>query len=237
MTQFPLNIIQLDTIDSTNNYMKALLKSGEPLKPYTVVCAREQTAGRGRQQRAWHTEKQNSLCMSLCVPFEGSPSITLLCALGVHKALQHFCHTPLEIKWPNDIIAHNRKLCGILTEGVNGYAVIGIGININNKVFPSDIAHKATSLHLLTGDAFSLEETAEKVACSVFEILEAHHGKADESTLRLYRNLCANIGRKVVWQEKSGVATDIDPDGSLVVSFADKEEKISFGEVTITDIY
>ncbi len=237
MIKHPLNIIQLDSVDSTNNYMKALLKSGEPLKPYTVVCAKEQTAGRGRLKRVWHTEKNSSLCMSLCFPFEGNPSITLLCALGVYKALQSLTLTPLQIKWPNDIIADGKKICGILTEGVSGYAVIGIGVNLNNSDFPTDIAHKATSLHLLTGSTFSLEEVAERIADSVLEMLETHHGIADESALEQYRNLCANIGRQVIWQEKPGVATGVDIDGSLIVSFKDNTEKIGFGEVTVTDIY
>lgn len=232
-----INLICLDKVNSTNTYAKALLKSGEPLKPYTVIYAKEQTAGRGRLGRTWHSKGSDSLCMSLIIPSYQHSGITLLCALGVYDALSKMCDTELKIKWPNDIIAGNKKICGILTEGVNSSAVVGIGINLNCISFPEDIAYKATSLKLLTGKVFAPMEVAKTVATSVFAVLEQYHGELIAEAINKYSALCANIGAEVEFGGKKGIATAIHKDGSLIVSTEDNEESVSFGEVTVSGIY
>ncbi|MBQ4104886.1 MAG: biotin--[Clostridia bacterium] len=232
-----LNTIKLKSVDSTNNYAKALLKSGEPLMPYTVIYTKEQTKGRGRLGRSWHSKEEESLCMSLIIPNIRSSGITLLCALGVHRALRRLCPQKLQIKWPNDIICENKKLCGILTEGVKGFAVAGIGINLNSTDFPADIAHKATSLRVLTGKLFDGEELCREIATSVFETIEEYGGMLTEDAIREYTPLCANMGREVTAENAKGIATGIDPDGSLKIATEKGIANISFGEVIVTDIY
>ena len=231
-----INIIKLETVNSTNTYAKALLKSGEPLMPYTVICAEEQTAGRGRMGRSWESNKDGTLCMSLIIPRTLDPSITLLCALGVHKALESI-YGDLQIKWPNDIIAGNKKLCGILVETTAGGTVVGIGINVNTESFPDDICHKATSLRLLTNRNFQKEEILTRVANYVFEVIEKHRGEFNKSAKDEYLPLCANINKQVMWDAKTGVAADVTHTGALLVKTQTGTEEIPFGEVTVKGIY
>lgn len=231
-----INLITLEKTESTNTYAKALLKSGEPLRPFTVVFAKEQTRGRGRLNRTWESTKGDSLCMSLILPITANPSITLLAALGVHKALKSFCKD-LQIKWPNDIIHGNKKLCGILTEGTESGSVVGIGINLNQTEFSAEIACKATSLKLLTNSTYCAEELCKKVAQSVFETMENHNFRLTDEAISEYTLLCANIGKEVSWQNKKGIAQGISSEGSLLVRTEKGEEQILAGEVFVSGIY
>ncbi|MBQ7999912.1 MAG: biotin--[Ruminococcus sp.] len=231
-----INVIYLPKVNSTNTYAKALLNSGEPLCPYTVIYAKEQTAGRGRRGRSWHCHEGDSLCMSLILPYTCKSGITLLTALGVYKALRDICPN-IKIKWPNDIIADNKKLCGILTEGTKSGTVVGIGINLNHTTFPTDIAHKATSLRLLTGDSFTPAEILNKVAVSVFDEIEKYNAELTDNAIDEYIPLCANIGREILWNGKNGVATGISENGSLIIKTEHGTEQVSFGEVFVSGIY
>ena len=229
--------IYLKETESTNTYAKALLKSGEPCAPFTLIYAENQTKGRGRLGRNWESKKGDTLCMSLIVPYPNNPAITLLSALGVHKALTKLTDADIKIKWPNDLITENKKLCGILTESTDKYAVIGIGINLNTEVFSEEIVHKATSLKLVTGKRFIPEEIAEIVAEEVIAVLQESGGNLSEEIIRQYTKLCANIGRQIVFGENIGIATGISLDGCLEVLRNNATEYIRSGEVTISGIY
>lgn len=231
-----INFICLSKVNSTNTYAKALLNSGEPFKPYTVIYAKEQTQGRGRLGRNWVSKEGDSLCMSLILPYTCKPGITLLSALGVYEALKDI-YPQISIKWPNDIIAENKKLCGILTEGTQNGTVTGIGINLNQREFPSDISHKSSSLALLTDKTYDPYELAQKVAVCVFDTIEKHKAELTDDAIKLYSPLCANIGKEVEWSGKTGTALGISPDGSLLVKTADGTEEIRFGEVFVNGIY
>lgn len=231
-----INVIYLEEVNSTNTYAKALLKTGEPLMPYTVIYAKKQTAGRGRLGRTWESKESDSLCMSLILSCKNNPNITLLSALGAHKALCGI-YPDLKIKWPNDIIADNKKLCGILTEGTENGTVVGIGINLNYTKFPEDIAHKATSLRLLTDKSFDPSELLQKIAVCVFDTVENFSGELTKEAIDEYTPLCANIGRQVQWNGKTGIAEALTSDGSLLISTSDGTEEVRFGEVFISGIY
>ncbi|MBQ1977737.1 MAG: biotin--[Ruminococcus sp.] len=229
--------IYLKETESTNTYAKALLKSGEPCAHFTLIYAENQTKGRGRLGREWLSKKGDTLCMSLISPYPHNPAITLLSALGVHKALAKITDADIKIKWPNDLITENKKLCGILTESTDKYAVIGIGINLNTEVFSEEIEHKATSLKLVTGKRFIPEEIAEIVAEEVIAVLQESGGNLSEEIIRQYTKLCANIGREIVFGENIGIATGISLDGCLEVLRNNATEYIRSGEVTISGIY
>ena len=231
-----INLIRLTKVNSTNTYAKALLKSGEPLFPHTVVYALEQTDGRGRMGRSWESDKDGTLCMSLIIPHLCKASVTLLAALGVHRALKDICPN-LQIKWPNDIICDNKKLCGILTESTAGGTVIGIGLNVNTSYFAEEIRHKATSLRILTNRTFDREEILTKVADNVFELIETHKGEFNESALSEYLPLCANINKQVSWDKNTGIATGVTQEGALLVKTETGIEEIQFGEVSVSSIY
>ena len=167
------NLIVLESVGSTNDYLKNLGNDG--CENGTVVLAREQTNGKGRLGRSWICKKDESLALSILLRPKMAPSevsaITPLTGLAVCKALRKFTGMECKIKWPNDIIVGRKKLVGILTEmsaefDAVDYVVIGVGINVSQADFPKTIADKATSILLESGksidknklSAFILEE-------------------------------------------------------------------------------
>lgn len=230
------HIIHLKETESTNDYAKALLQKGELSAPFTLIYTDNQTKGRGRLGRSWESKEGDTLCMSLVAPYPHKPAITLLSALAVYNILKkHYCS--LKIKWPNDIVAENKKLCGILTESTDRSAVIGIGINLNSTNFSQDISHKATSLKLLTGKNYDSFKLSKKVAKELSKLLRKTEGEFTDSALKKYSKLCVNIGKNVDFHDKSGTAIGIDKDGSLIVKTKESTEKISSGEVFVSGIY
>lgn len=232
--------INLKETESTNTYAKALLKSGELSAPFTLVFTENQTKGRGRLGRSWESRKDDTLCMSLVAPYPFKPAITLLSALAVHKTLTEICgdiKEDIKIKWPNDIVVKNKKLCGILTESTDKAAVIGIGINLNSTNFSDDISHKATSLKLLTNKDYEAFDLAQKLTENLVKLLEETNGEFTDYAHKEYTSLCINLGRKVIRGEKKGIAIGVEKDGSLIIKTQDTTEKISSGEVFISGIY
>ncbi|MBQ8318377.1 MAG: biotin--[Lachnospiraceae bacterium] len=140
--QIPIinNVLYYDTIDSTNNKAKELAKRGSVHG--SLVVAKSQTAGRGRMGRSFSSADNQGLYFSLMlrpnVSMNHLSSITLVTALAVSTALDTICNINTTIKWPNDVYINNKKAVGILTEAGPDYVVIGIGINVNTKEFPSD---------------------------------------------------------------------------------------------------
>ncbi len=234
------NIIRLKETESTNTYAKALLKQGELSAPFALVFADNQTKGRGRLGRTWESREGDTLCMSLVAPFPFKPAVTLLSALAVHQTLTEICKEikeDLKIKWPNDIVIKNKKLCGILTESTDKAAVIGIGINLNSTSFSDEITSKATSLKLLTDKEFDAFDISQKIAENLVNLLKKSNGEFTDSAHKEYTSLCINLGREVICGDKKGIATGIDKCGSLIIKTEDTTEKISSGEVFISGIY
>ncbi|MFZ4785233.1 MAG: biotin--[acetyl-CoA-carboxylase] ligase [Flavobacteriales bacterium] len=148
-------IIELDSVDSTNNYAANLIKlSSTP--DGTVITAQEQTQGRGQRGTQWMAKKGDNLLFSIIVfPQFISPDemflLSQITALAVHDTVEEICQTDVAIKWPNDIIVEDKKICGILIE--NNWSdfkvqssIIGVGLNVNQNHFPYP---KATSIKQL----------------------------------------------------------------------------------------
>ncbi len=140
---------------STNDLALRLGESGEP--EGTLIVAESQTAGRGRFQRPWHSAPGLGLWMSILLrqtPAAGLTALTPFTAICLAETICAFASCPVRIKAPNDIHASRGKLAGILIEARSGprpFAVLGIGINVNQSVFPSELEAIATSLALETG--------------------------------------------------------------------------------------
>ena len=153
-----MNIIQFDTIDSTNTYLK---NHYQELPHLTVVTAKHQTAGRGRMNRSF-IDDSSQLLFSILLKndLEHIQLFPLFAAMTVHDVLINYADKAL-IKWPNDILVNNLKLCGILTESIYTNhceaIIIGIGINVSTIEFPDEIKNTATSLKLLNSDSFSTD--------------------------------------------------------------------------------
>lgn len=161
-------LLRFDSVSSTNDVARELAASGE--SEGVCVIAREQTAGRGRQGRSWSSPPGEGLYMSLIlrpqVSAADSATITLAGAVAVAETLRLEFHTNADIKWPNDVLVKGRKICGILVEAaIEGdrlqYAVMGIGVNIAQRVFQQGAGDSATSLWLETGLTFLPEQFAD----------------------------------------------------------------------------
>jgi BirA family transcriptional regulator, biotin operon repressor / biotin---[acetyl-CoA-carboxylase] ligase len=144
--------------DSTNRVAMELGYAGEP--EGTVVLAEEQTAGRGRAGRAWHSDRGTGLYFTLLLRPKLSPAqaplLTMLAGLSAHTAIEAQTALNVELKWPNDLLLNGKKFGGILTEmhaepSAVRFVIVGIGINVNQEKFSSELAATATSLRKESG--------------------------------------------------------------------------------------
>lgn len=243
------NLMVLESVTSTNDYLKNLGLEG--VESGTLVVAREQTKGRGRLGRVWQTHKDDGIAFSFLLRPDLSPSeitgITPLAGLAVCKALRDYTNLDCKIKWPNDIIVGNKKLVGILTElsadfYTVEYTVTGIGINVNHTQFSEEIAKKATSLFIETGNRIDSNEFLAVVIEYIEREFIENNLRLNEKVLNEYTSLCATIGRNVSFfrnsQQLNGIAEKIDSKGELIVRLEDGTEyTVNSGEVTVQGIY
>lgn len=157
MTHLKPKVLRFESLPSTNTELSRLASEGA--EEGVSVVADEQTAGRGRLQRAWSSPKGAGLYFSILlrpkIATNYWPLITMMAAVAVYDALGEACRLQADIKWPNDLLSGERKICGILAESIetpSGRAVIvGIGINLTENAYPSELADVATSISEATG--------------------------------------------------------------------------------------
>ena len=246
------HIIVLDSIDSTNNYLKLLGGQGAP--DGTVAMSDEQTGGRGRQGRSFASPKGVGLYYSLllrpdCAPAEVS-HMTAMVAVATCDAIEAAAGVRPGIKWTNDIILNGKKLVGILTEmsvewesGTLEYLVTGIGINCNHRVsdFPPEVQSVATSLSMELGHTVDRCLLAAELTRALYRVSrELVTGKRE--WLDRYRQDCITIGRQVQVirgeNRRTGTALDIDENGGLIVRYDTGETSVVYsGEVSVRGLY
>ncbi|HWA54822.1 MAG TPA: biotin--[acetyl-CoA-carboxylase] ligase [Solirubrobacterales bacterium] len=200
--------------DSTNDRARELVEAGAP--GGTVVTAREQTAGRGRQGRVWTAPEGKALLYSailrplderhLLLPLS-VPLAVCAAAEGLRPGAE------CQVKWPNDVWLEGRKLSGILIEAKpqEGWAVIGVGLNLSIEPheFPDDLRQPAVSL----GGGVTPEAARRALDAQL-----GHWVFAEEAdVLEEWRRRDGLRGREVAWEDGSGVADGIDDRGNLVV--------------------
>src|SRR4026209_2250453 len=164
MTLLKPKVLRFESLPSTNTELAGLASEGA-VEGVSIV-ADEQTAGRGRLQRAWSSPRGAGLYFSILlrptIPQNYWPLITFMAALAGGDALGGACELQTDIKWPNDILSGERKICGILSEVIEtpaGRAVIvGIGINLTQNAFPPELSDVATSVSEATGRPADREE-------------------------------------------------------------------------------
>jgi BirA family biotin operon repressor/biotin-[acetyl-CoA-carboxylase] ligase len=182
-------ILRFDSLPSTNTEAARQAMRGAP--EGLSIIAREQTAGRGRQGRVWASPMDAGLYFSIILRprIEASawPLITLMTALAVRDALFEACALEADIKWPNDIQAAERKLCGILAETVEtetGRAcIVGIGLNLNDGAFPKELQQQATSIESLTRAAPLMEKILGALLRAIKRRYEMLHGPDGRSVI------------------------------------------------------
>ena len=220
----------LDEVASTQSVLAALASEGAP--EGTVVTARHQTGGRGRQGRRWWDAPGESLLLSALlrppIPPARVPELSLVSGLAVTDALDAGAGVRGRIRWPNDVLIGGRKVCGILAEAMSvaagrvGHVILGIGLNVNQAAFPRELADRATSLRVATGRAHE----PDRLLAAVLDALDRRYGEwlaGGFAGLRAeWRRRASTIGERVLMPDgRLGVAVDVSEDGALLVYVGD----------------
>jgi BirA family biotin operon repressor/biotin-[acetyl-CoA-carboxylase] ligase len=178
-TRFRSGFHHFPTIGSTNSYALEQAQDGAPDGSYFV--ADEQTAGRGRSDHNWHSAAGLGLYLSVLIRPRIAASelvwLPLIAGLAAHSNIQEVTGLVADLRWPNDILIGPRKVAGILVEALTdsgrvNAAVIGIGINIHQQRFPSDVSTPATSLDLESGRGHPGDNTRQQLLITFLQILD-----------------------------------------------------------------
>jgi BirA family biotin operon repressor/biotin-[acetyl-CoA-carboxylase] ligase len=227
------SMVFLDETTSTNDEAKGLAAEGAA--EGTVVLAKVQTAGRGRLGREWYSP-QGGVWMSVILkpdPDRVIQKITLLAGLTVAKTLRTFYKINAVLKWPNDVLVGDKKICGILTEGTfEGerplYVVVGIGLNANidEEALPEELRSKATSIKKLIRKEVSIIELLRHLLKTLDQDYQLFVSNKDEKLWSEYAKLCATIGSDVrvdlgEGEVYEGRAEGISPEGGLIIKTLD----------------
>jgi len=245
MSELAPQILRFDSLPSTN--LEAAQRAIEGAAEGLCVVASEQTAGRGRLQRQWISPKGSGLYFSIVlrprIHQSSWPLITLAAALAVHDALLETYLLKTDIKWPNDILSNNRKLCGILAETVDtteGRAlVLGIGVNLTSSAFPPEVHQIATSVQLETGKVPNLEIILRNLMIALqrrYEMLQSVCGEEEilrewsvRSSYASGKRIRVANGQEVL----EGTTRGLESDGALRVETDEGEIRIvRAGDVT-----
>jgi BirA family transcriptional regulator, biotin operon repressor / biotin---[acetyl-CoA-carboxylase] ligase len=232
---------------STNADLLARALAGEPQG--VVLAAEEQVSGRGRMGRTWVAPPGAALTFSVllrpAVPPARRGWLPLLAGLAVAEAVTAVTGVPASLKWPNDVLAGDAKLCGILAESAGDAVVVGVGLNVSTGPAelpgPGPGALAATSLRAAGATALGREPLLLAILASFerwYLVWQGHHGDPDRSGLRAaYTGRSATIGRDVRAELPggkvlSGRTAGVDPDGRLLVRVASGAElAVAAGDV------
>lgn len=232
---------------STNTIAMEAAAAGAP--EGSVFLAEQQTAGRGRGNNEWHSAESAGIYCSVIVRPALPPSevlvLSLAAGLAVRAAVQELDSKLMaDLKWPNDVLIDGKKFCGILTE-MNAeatrvrYIVIGIGINVNQSVFPDDLQESATSLRMVTGNRWSRVDLCaallKSLDCEYRNLISNPEAHAD--ILRRFDEQSSMVrGRPVRVEENGGfegVTEGLDPRGFLRVRTGDGLRVVYSGTVRL----
>jgi BirA family transcriptional regulator, biotin operon repressor / biotin---[acetyl-CoA-carboxylase] ligase len=233
-----------DALPSTNIFAKALLQNGAI--EGALVITDHQTDGHGRSNRKWYSEPSKNLTFSVIVQPTIAPErlggLSLYAGLSVAEAIEEIASLRPTCKWPNDILLNGKKICGILSEAIFEYnqlkgVVIGIGINVNQRVFPAELQSTASSLTLETNQEYDcialLSSVLERMERNYQLVQSAQMDQVFES----WKQYTTMFGQMIsVHQTENiitGIAARLDDDGGLILLTSNGEQKILAGDITI----
>ena len=241
------SVVSFDSTPSTIDAASSLARKGA--SDGTVVVAEAQSGGRGRLGRKWSSPGGvgiwTSIILRPSIPPRDAPKLTLLAAVSVAGVLREQYGLDARIKWPNDVVASDKKICGALTElvaeqDIVKFLITSFGLNVNQtrSKFPAEVREIATSMRIESGKKLDRPEVFRRVL-SEFDRHYVHfrqHGGKD--ILGKWRELSGTLGRRIKVQlrdeQVEGTAHDIDDDGSLLVDVGGgKLRSIAYGDVTI----
>ena len=217
-------VLWLEETDSTMLDAMHLAEGGCPSG--TVVGAEEQTAGQGRHGRSWLSEKEAGLYFSVVLRLPLAPAqqpiVTMAAGLAVAEAITASAGVLVDLRWPNDIMVHDRKLCGILVQQHQPALVCGIGINVNQTAFPPDLASQATSLRIASGREHEREPILIEVLRAVDRHMDILVNQGTDAILQLFTASSSYVsGRRVVVDQGEqmlrGTTAGLDANGFLIL--------------------
>lgn len=234
--------IHLPETASTNLYLSNLLQNNR-LPEGTIVSASHQTAGRGQIGNRWHSEAGKNLTFSMVI-YPGFLDLQrqFLLNMAVSLALVDYLKAIIPdvyIKWPNDIYISHKKIAGILVENsVSGnqikQTVIGIGLNINQTLFPPDLPNP-TSLALETGRKFELEEVTELILnfldARLLQLKSEKFDRLHDDYLKYLYRINKPYLFDVNGETVEGVIKNVNNTGHLIVEIADELRTFGFKEI------
>ncbi len=231
--------------DSTNTI--ALRMASEGADHGTAVVAEEQTAGRGRFGRVWYSEKSSGIYVSVLLrpPLApgAAPALTLMAGVAAQAAVERPTGLVTDIRWPNDLLLNNKKLCGILTEMSAEVdrlhaVVIGIGINVNHREIPDELRSIATSLRLESGKTHSRIQ----ILAALLRELEHYYQILLKQGVEAIVNRWTAVstyarGKRIVVRTPSGefraTTAGLESNGALRLRYDDgRVEPLVAGEIT-----
>lgn len=213
-------------IVSTNNYAKELIANGEPVHG-SVILTDFQNKGRGQTGKFWHSSPGLNLLSTVILSPKSNISniqfyLNKVIALSVASMVSKHLDLQVKIKWPNDILVNNQKIAGILIDNIYSgsllqYSIVGIGLNINQQIFPEDLQH-ATSLYIESGLQEDVLDIAEQLFLEIeanYELLNGQFDQIDQAYHQLlFRKGEPNLFRR---NGKSFIGTiqHVDEQGRL----------------------
>lgn len=242
---FGTHRIHFPRIDSTNTHAKEYVQHRPP--EGTLISADFQTAGRGRLDRQWQAmDGLNLLCTFIIYPrrpMEDWGGLPLLAGCAVAECIREETGLNAVVKWPNDVLLKDRKTCGILLEsgkrGDTPWAIIGIGINVNQTVFEGDFRIAPTSL----ARELCAPVDREQLLAALCQRLDALYTLWTEAgnppVLDRWKQCSSMFGRSITIHDSHGVraatALDLANDASLIVRYDDGvEERVLAGDITLS---
>ena len=236
------NFIYSDEVESTNS---VLLTSKDFNQNGTVLLAEYQSKGRGRKDREWISNSGQNLTFSILLKGEVKDQkinlINLSTAVAVAQAIENLFQLDVELKWPNDVLIHKKKIAGILLESTSrgnkiSRVAIGIGINVNQPNFPGKFDIVPTSIRKEFHSIVSREKLLSEVLNNIEKLID-QLDRSHKKILIQWRNRCKMIGEriKIIEDDKvrTGIFDDIDENGFLLLKQDDKIEKIHYGDVSL----
>jgi BirA family transcriptional regulator, biotin operon repressor / biotin---[acetyl-CoA-carboxylase] ligase len=232
-----------EVISSTNDHARELAEEGADHGE--VVIAESQTGGRGRRGRPWVSPPGLNAYFSVILrpdlPPARAPELTLLASVAICDALRQ-ANVPAAIKWPNDLLAQERKIAGILTELASEpesvrWAVIGIGVNVNagRADFPPELRDVATSVLLERGAPAPRALFVAACLTALEDWLDRHAEEGFEPVRQAWRERSATLGRDVTVRTDGrdivGRAEDVDELGALLIRTEQGMERVLSGDV------
>ncbi|HAS73704.1 MAG TPA: biotin--[acetyl-CoA-carboxylase] ligase [Clostridiales bacterium UBA8960] len=236
-----------ESIDSTNTEAKRFAINDDSRQGLFV--ADEQKQGKGRLGRSWVSEKKAGLWFSMLLRPSISPEkasgITLVAAAAMSMAIEAQSSFNVGIKWPNDLLLGDKKVCGILTEmsaELNHlhYLILGIGVNLDQNTFEDDLSNKATSIKMAKGQV-SAKALLEAFLKHFSVLYKSFVLGRMEDVIQYHKTKSVTLNRQVTLTSPSGMrqvyAIDLDDMGSLVIVNENKElETIISGEVSVRGV-